>query len=107
MSQPLPRRPSQYLLTLPVDEIPVELTATRVHVHLRGPQPSIAFPEVAAEPENGDDEDGEVRLEEVFGRADALSDGGNGRVKLKDGCQRENSGGPWAKNVPERREPER
>ena len=54
--QTLPRRPGLHLLALAVDQVPVKLTTTGVNVHLGGPEPSGALPEVSTNPEGHDDE---------------------------------------------------
>jgi hypothetical protein len=63
----LPRRHELDLLALAVDQIPVELATARVDVHLGDCEPALALPEVAGHPKGGDDEEGEVRLEEIVG----------------------------------------
>ena len=62
----LPCRPGLHLLTLAVDEIPIELTTAAVDVHLSDREPSGTLPEVTADPEKGDDEQGKVSREELL-----------------------------------------
>ena len=78
----LPRRPCLHFLALTVDEIPVQLTTAGIDIHLSGPEPSGALPEVSSNPEDRDDKESEVSLEEVLGGTDALADRGNSSVKL-------------------------
>lgn len=66
-SQALPRGPRLHLLALPVDKIPVQLTTAGINVHLSGPEPTLALPEVSRNPKGRDDERGEVGLEELRG----------------------------------------
>jgi len=86
VEETLPRGPGGNLGTLPVDKVPVKLTATSVNIHLSGTEPSFTLPEVTGNPEGGNDEDGEVGLEEILGGTDLLAsreiDGGDGRVEL-------------------------
>lgn len=65
VEETLPCGPSGNLSTLPVDEIPVKLTATTVDIHLSGAKPSLALPEVTSNPEGGNNENGKVSLEEI------------------------------------------
>jgi hypothetical protein len=74
----LPHRPGRNLRTLAVDEVPVKLTTASVNIHLGGPEPSSALPEVTDDPESGDDEEGEVGLEELRSST-GVADGTDGR----------------------------
>lgn len=78
----LPRRPSGHLGALGVDVVPVELTAAGVDIDLGSPEPSLALPKVTDNPEEGNDEKGHIRLEEVLSSTETLADGGNGSVEL-------------------------
>lgn len=78
----LPRRPSLHLLTLAVDQVPVELTTAGINIHLSGPEPSLALPEVSTNPEGGDDEGRKVRLEELRGSTGLGADGRDSSVEL-------------------------
>lgn len=69
----LPGGPGLHLLALLVDEVPVELTAAGINVHLSGPEPSLTLPEVSSNPESTDDEEGEVGHEEVFSGTNLLA----------------------------------
>ena len=82
-AETLPRRPGLHLLTLAVDQVPIKFTTTGVNVHLGGPEPSGALPEVSSDPEDHNNEQAKVRLEEVFGGTDALADRGDSSVELK------------------------
>ena len=86
MEETLPRGPGGNLGTLPVDKVPVKLTATSVNIHLSGTEPSFTLPEVTGNPEGGNDEDGEVGLEEILGGTDLLAsreiNGRDGSVEL-------------------------
>lgn len=84
MHEALPRRPGLDLLTLAVDEVPVEFTTAGVDIHLCGAKPSLLLPEIASNPEGSDDERGEVGLEEI-GCGSSFAgdtDGGDGSVEL-------------------------
>ena len=78
----LPCRPSLYLLTFAVDEIPVELTTSSIDVHLCGPEPTSALPEITADPESKDDEEGKVRPKEILSGTDALANGRDSSIEL-------------------------
>lgn len=83
VGQTLPGGPGLHLLALPVDQIPVELATASVDVHLCDAEPTGALPEVATNPESGDDENGEVSLEEVVCRADtAVAKRRKGSIEL-------------------------
>ncbi len=60
-----PRRLVPHFFTFLVNEIPVELTAASINIHLSCSQPSLALPEVSGKPESSDNKEGEVRLEKV------------------------------------------
>lgn len=81
-SKTLPRGPGLHLLALTVDEIPVQLTTAGIDIHLSGPEPSGALPEVSSNPEDRDNKESEVRLEEVLGGTKVLADGRNSSVEL-------------------------
>ena len=87
MNDALPPRPTRHLGPVLVDGHPVELAAIRVNVHLVRAQPAAPLPKVADDPEEEDDGEGEVQLEEALGGVEArLPDGGgDGGVKLPDG----------------------
>ena len=78
----LPCRPGLHLLALAVNEIPIELTTAGIDVHLCGPEPTSALPEVTADPEKKDDEEGKVRTKEIFSGTDALANGRNSSIEL-------------------------
>lgn len=82
VQEAFPRRPGLDLFTLAVDQIPVKLTTASVNVHLGGPEPSRALPEISSNPEDSDDEEGEVGLEEVLSRTKAFANGRDSSVKL-------------------------
>jgi len=82
MEHPLPRGHVGQARAVLVDGVPVELAAARVQVDLVGAQPAGALPEEAADPEDDDDGEGEVRLEEALHVVVAASDGADGDVEL-------------------------
>jgi hypothetical protein len=61
----LPRGHELNLLAFAVDQIPVKLTTASVDIHLGNCEPSLALPEVTGNPEGANDEESEVRLEEL------------------------------------------
>ena len=77
-----PCRPGLHLLTLTVNEIPVELTTAGIDVHLCGPEPTSALPEITADPESKDDEEGKVRPKEILSGTDALANGRDSSIEL-------------------------
>jgi hypothetical protein len=60
------------LSTGSVDQVPIDFSTTSINVNLGGSQPALALPEVAADPEDYNDREGEVGLEECFSRTDAV-----------------------------------
>ena len=78
-----PRRHSGDPGALGVDDLPVELAATSVDINLVGAEPPLALPEVSADPEEGDDEEGKVAVEEVVSGTDLGAKGGDGSVELE------------------------
>lgn len=82
MEHPLPRGHVGQARAVLVDGVPVELAAARVQVDLVGAQPAGALPEEAADPEDDDDGEGEVRLEEALHVVVAAADGADGDVQL-------------------------
>lgn len=78
----LPRRPGLHLLAFAVDEVPVKLTAASVNIHLGGPEPASALPEVSGDPESNDDEESKVGAEEVLSGTNPLANGRDGSVEL-------------------------
>lgn len=82
MEGPLPRRHSRQLGAVGVDPVPVELAASRVDVDVARAQPPFALPGEADEPEEDDDGEGEVRLEEARGVVVAASWWADGDVEL-------------------------
>ena len=71
MQGALPHWPAGNLRTVRVDNIPIELTTASVNVHLVRAQPAASLPEVANDPEEEDDGEGEVDLEEALGGVQA------------------------------------
>lgn len=63
-TEALPGWPGLHLLTLLVNQVPVKLTAASVNIHLGGPEPSLALPQETRSPEDKDDRESEIRLEE-------------------------------------------
>lgn len=77
-----PCGPGSHLLALFVDVVPVKLTAPSVNINVFGSEPGLTLPEVTAKPEEQDDGEGEIRLEEAFGSSDALADRRDCSVEL-------------------------
>lgn len=75
MQQPPPSRHSSQPGPLGVDLLPVDRPAARIDVDLVNAEPPLAFPEVAAGPEEEDHRESEVYLEETFGVVEAAVDG--------------------------------
>ena len=65
-----------------IDLIPVELTTAGVDVHLVCSEPTGALPEVADDPEEDDDGEGEVGLEEALGVTEGAVGVGERGVEL-------------------------
>lgn len=65
-----------------MDGIPIELAAARVDVDVPGPEPPLALPEEATDPEGYDDGEGEVRLEETLGVVEAAPRRADGDKEL-------------------------
>lgn len=65
-----------------IDGIPVVFTAASVDVDLVGAKPASALPDKTTDPEDNDDGQGEVRLEETFGIVEPTFDGADGDKKL-------------------------
>jgi hypothetical protein len=82
VSETLPRRPGLDLLALAIDEVPVELTAASIDIHLGSPEPPGTLPEVSANPESGNDKESKIGLEEIFGGTNVLADRRDGSVEL-------------------------
>lgn len=82
MEGPLPRRHSRQLGAVGVDPVPVELAASRVDVDVARAQPPFTLPGEADEPEEDDDGEGEVRLEEARGVVVAAPRWADGDVEL-------------------------
>lgn len=72
MEDSLPRRLGRQLRASPVDELPVRNPTTSVDIDLFSLQPSLALPEVAADPEEEHHGESEVGLEEAFSVTDAV-----------------------------------
>lgn len=82
MHDPLPRRHSRQLGAVLVDGVPVELAAVEVDVDVARAQPRLALPGEADEPEEHDDGEGEVRLEEARGVVEAALGRADGDIEL-------------------------
>lgn len=82
MHDPLPRRHGRQLGAVLVDCVPVELAAVEVDVDVARAQPGLALPGEADEPEEYDDGEGEVRLEEARGVIEAALGRADGDVEL-------------------------
>lgn len=68
MHDPPPCRHGSDSFLLGIDALPFNYAPVRTNIHLVGPQPSSALPEVATNPEDQDDRQGKVSLEECIGR---------------------------------------
>ena len=82
MQQPLPGRHSSQPSLLGIDLRPVDRPAARIDVDLVDAEPPLALPEVAADPEEEDDGECEVDLEETFDVIEAAVDGADCDVEL-------------------------
>lgn len=82
MHDPLPRRHSRQLGAVLVDGVPVELAAVEVDVDVARAQPGLALPGEADEPEEHDDGEGQVRLEEARGVVEAALGRADGDIEL-------------------------
>lgn len=93
VEDPFPRWHGRQLGAVGVDGVPVELAAADVDVDVASAQPGLALPCKADEPEEYDDGEGEVRLEEALGIVEAALGRADGDVELlcsrgSDGCLR-------------------
>lgn len=94
-----------------MDISPVDLATTRVDVDLAGAEPALSLPEEATDPEEHDDGEGEVGLEETFGVVDTAAGWADGHVELGEGdvsfrsrargrkWGTEEKGGAWEKHT--------
>jgi hypothetical protein len=78
-----PSRPCGLLGTLGVDVVPVKLSPAGVEINLVDAEPSLPLPDVSADPEETDNEEGEVTVEEFVGGSDLLAKGRDGDVELR------------------------
>ncbi len=60
---------------LSVDTHPIDLTTAGIDIDLIESEPAGPLPEITADPEEGHNEDGKIRLEETFSGTDAGSNG--------------------------------
>lgn len=67
--------------TVGVDSLPVKLTTTGVNVHLGGAEPARALPEVANDPEDQDDRDGEPGHEEALSAVQLIGTRGSNSIE--------------------------
>jgi hypothetical protein len=81
-----PSRPGGNLGAVGVDGLPVELTTTTVDIHLVGAEPAGALPGETNDPEEDDNEEGEVAGEETLGVVQFRARGGDGVVELGAAC---------------------
>lgn len=83
----LPGRPRGHLGTVRVDGIPVKLTSASVDIHLVGAEPTSALPEEPNDPEENNDGESEVLLEETIRRVQTrlARRGGDGVIELGSG----------------------
>ena len=75
MHNPAPHWHSRDPGLLAIDPLPVDNSPVGIYIHLRGPQPPSAFPEIAANPEYQDDGQCKIGLEEGFGRGGVPAEG--------------------------------
>lgn len=91
MKESSPSWPRGNLGSVGVDFIPVQLSTASIDIHLLSPKPASSLPQVADHPEEQDNREGKVRLEEALNSAHARftrrsNDGG---VELqRSQCQR-------------------
>lgn len=64
---PAPLRERLHVLAIRLDGLPIQLATAGIDVHLVGAEPARPLPEEAANPEEKDDGEREVRLEEALG----------------------------------------
>lgn len=84
MDDSLPGGHLSELGTVLVDLVPGELAAASVDIDLVSAEPTAALPDETADPEDDDDRESEVRLEEALGIVEAATDGADGSVELGD-----------------------
>ena len=79
-----PGRQSRQLGALLVDVVPVQLPPASIDIDLGDLEPTLAFPEVAADPEEANNEEGQVAEEKVLCSSGGTvsTDGRNGNVEL-------------------------
>lgn len=77
-----PCRPAGILSPLLVDNLPIDLAATRVNVDFGKTLPGGTLPDPTTDVEEGNDEDGQVGLEEGLG-ASLLDRAGDSNIKLE------------------------
>jgi len=78
----LPTRHGSQLSTVSVDLIPVDLATAGVDIDLLGAEPASALPEEATNPEDDDDRESQVGLEEALGIVVAATNGADSDVEL-------------------------
>lgn len=83
--QPAPQRHGRDLGAVLVDLVPRQFAAARVDVDLRRAQPAGPLPQPAADPEEDDDGERQVRLEEALDVVEAAAHGADGDVELRRG----------------------
>ena len=82
MHDPPPRRHRSQLGAVLIDRVPIEVSPSGIQVDISGAQPAAAFPQEAADPEDDDDGQGQVRLEEALHVVVTAADGADGNVEL-------------------------
>lgn len=70
------------LSALGIDVVPVERSPARVDIDLVKREPTLALPDVATDPEETDNKEGEVSVEELVGGSNLLSRRRDRDVKL-------------------------
>lgn len=71
------------LSTVCVNVVPIEIPPATIDIDLIDGEPALTLPEVSADPEEADDEESKVPVEEVFCGADLGANGRNGNVELR------------------------
>lgn len=82
MNNPLPSRHSSQLGAVRIDLVPGQLASAGIDVDLVEPEPPSSLPEKPADPEEHDDGQGQVGLEEALYRVEATFYGAYGDVEL-------------------------
>ena len=84
MDDSLPGRHLSELGAVLVDLVPRKLAAASVDIDLISTEPTSALPDEATDPEDDDDGESEISLEETLGIVEAATDGADGSVQRGD-----------------------